>query len=348
MTGKTFEWSVVGAGPAGIAAVGKILDSGVEPQSILWIDPFFSVGDLGRFWSTVSSNTSVQLFLDFLKALSAFQYDETSNDFNINQLPRDKTCQLNEIVKPLQWVTDHFVNQVHAVKSSVKEISLHNRLWSLNTGGQHFKAKNVILATGSEPSRLNYSDADVVPFETAINQTLLSDVVDKNKTYGVFGSSHSAIMIIRYLCEMQVKQVINFYRSPCRYAVKLDDWILFDNTGLKGDTARWARNHIDGELPSNLVRYQATPQNIDSHLARCDKVIYAVGFARRQSVNILNYENIEHDPHVGIIGPGLFGLGIGFPELKKDPYGRPELQVGLWKFMKYLNHVFPLWKQYHT
>jgi len=36
---KVFKWTVIGAGPAGIAAVGKLIDSGVKPLEIAWVDP---------------------------------------------------------------------------------------------------------------------------------------------------------------------------------------------------------------------------------------------------------------------------------------------------------------------
>jgi hypothetical protein len=51
---------------------------------------------------------------------------------------------------------------------------------------------------------------------------------------------------------------------------------------------------------------------------------------------------------VGIRGPGLFGLGIAYPEVKTDPLGSVEYQVGLWKFMVYLNKVMPVWFKYDT
>ncbi len=121
----------------------------------------------------------------------------------------------------------------------------------------------------------------------------------------------------------------------------MDDWILFDNTGLKGQTATWARDHIDGTLPSNLVRYTITEPNIARFLPECDQAIYAVGFERRNNIILGDYESTQYNPHVGIIGPGLFGLGIAYPELKADPFGSVEAQVGLWKFMLYLNRVLP-------
>lgn len=61
-----FKWAVIGAGPAGIAAVGKLIDAGINPKEIVWIDPEFKVGDFGTHWRNVSSNTKVGLFLKIL------------------------------------------------------------------------------------------------------------------------------------------------------------------------------------------------------------------------------------------------------------------------------------------
>ena len=58
----TFQWAVIGAGPAGIAAIGKLLDNDIDPAHIAWIDPAFCVGDFGTEWKNVSSNTRVKLF----------------------------------------------------------------------------------------------------------------------------------------------------------------------------------------------------------------------------------------------------------------------------------------------
>ena len=52
---KVFKWAIIGAGPAGIAAIGKLLDIGTAPKDILWVDPAFNVGDLGDKWAPVSS-----------------------------------------------------------------------------------------------------------------------------------------------------------------------------------------------------------------------------------------------------------------------------------------------------
>jgi len=343
---KHMQWAVIGAGPAGIAAVGKLLDNGVAPDAILWLDPHFHVGDLGGLWNNVSSNTSVSRFTDFLRNATSFAYHEAPERFPINHLPLEETCILHEVVQPLQWISDHLRQQVLSVKTSIKRMDLSERVWTLTADDQSFKAHNVILATGSVPSTLNYPGVDVIPFETAIDKERLSTSIDSKGTYAVFGSSHSAIIIVRHLVELGVKKVINFYRSPCRYAIDMGDWILFDNTGLKGQTATWARDNIDGRLPDNLLRFNTSEHHIARYLPECDKVIYAVGFQRRNTLIIGDYEQAEYNPHVGIIGPGLFGFGIAYPELKTDPSGNEESQVGLWKFMVYLNRVLPIWFRY--
>lgn len=71
---SSFLWAVIGAGPAGIAAIGQLLDKHIPPEKIVWIDPDFNVGDFGSKWSKVSSNTSVKLFNQFYQHCAAFNY----------------------------------------------------------------------------------------------------------------------------------------------------------------------------------------------------------------------------------------------------------------------------------
>lgn len=133
-----------------------------------------------------------------------------------------------------------------------------------------------------------------------------------------------------------------------RYATYFADWTLFDDTGLKGLTAEWARENIDGELPANLQRFSATDDNIKQQLMYCDKAVYAVGFEPRKSIHFKGFEALTYNKHSGIIAPGLFGLGIAFPESNIDRFNHLEYRVGLWKFMDYLNRIMPVWLQYST
>lgn len=142
MNAEVYQWAVVGAGPAGIAAVGKLIDHGIPGDKILWIDPAFKVGDLGQFWSQVSSNTRVALFVDFLNDVESFRFGEAAaQQFELLKLPLQDTCKLEHIVKPLQWVSDHLQQSTTARKESVKQMNLSGRQWTLTTEENEYKAK---------------------------------------------------------------------------------------------------------------------------------------------------------------------------------------------------------------
>ena len=110
---------------------------------------------------------------------------------------------------------------------------------------------------------------------------------------------------------------------------------MFDDTGLKGKTAEWAKQNMDGKTVDKLQRVISTHEEIKTLLPQCDKVIYATGFKKREMI-VDGIPSLEHNNRNGIIAPGLFGLGIGFPEAKQDRLGTIEHRVGLWKFMEYL------------
>lgn len=342
---STFAWAVIGAGPAGIAAIGKLIDLGVDPKKILWVDPEFKVGDFGTLWRNVSSNTRVELFIKFFESCQSFQY-ASSPAFEINEIDPTQTCFLTLAAEPLQWMTDHLKNTVHSMHGKLLNLKLYERHWHLNVDNVMLQAKNVILATGSEPKSLSFQGVEEIHLKLALDPDALASTCHKDDTVAVFGASHSAIIIIRSLIERcDVKKVINFYLSPLRYAVYLDDCILFDDTGLKGSTATWAREHIDGKLPAKLKRLISNEENIRETFPLCTKAIYATGFQKRL-IPIEGMHALEYNDRTGIIAPGLFGFGIAFPEAKTDRFGTLEYRVGLWKFMAYLDSVLPIWLKY--
>lgn len=340
------QWAVVGAGAAGIATVGQLIDHGVAPQAITWIDPAFKVGDLGAYWGNVSSNTTVHLFKEFLSACSSFNFDGSDNNYELYRRDPQATCDLRLVVEPLQEVTNKLRQKTNAVEGFAKRLRLHDRRWAIECDNGIVQANNVVLATGAEPKDLDLHGPSIVSLCDGLDRERLIHSVDKNDTVAIFGSSHSAILVVRNLVEQGVKRILNFYLEPLRYAVNMGDWILHDNTGLKGETASWAREYIDGQQPDNLERYYASDKNIEQHLPECEKVIYAVGFLPRTQPEVVGFPAISHNAHNGIIAPGLFGVGIAFPEAWHDPFGSLEYRVGLWKFMDYLKRIVPLWQTY--
>ena len=342
-----YGWSVIGAGPAGIAAIGKLLDAKVPPHSIAWIDPSFTVGDLGEKWYRVPGNTKVKTFVDFLKACQSFNYG-IMPDFDINNFDQEKTCRLGHIADPLKWVSDHLQKRVTPLYDKVNALSLKDRHWHIELNDSTIVSKQVILATGCHPKKLAHPIKEI-PIEVALNDQLLSKESLENETIGVFGASHTAIVVLENLLNCKTKKVINFYRQPLKYAVHLDDFILFDNTGLKGNAAEWAKKHIDGSWPEHLERVHCDSDTMHEKLEQCTRIIYAIGFEKNASITFRSYsESLSSNDFNGIIAPGLFGLGIAYPNQVADPYGNIEHNVGLLKFMKHLTHCLPLWMHYHA
>ncbi|KRQ30656.1 pyridine nucleotide-disulfide oxidoreductase [Mycobacteroides sp. H001] len=340
-----YGWTVVGAGPAGIAAVGKLLDRGVPSGSIAWIDPEFAAGDFGTKWRAVHSNTSVKLFINYLTDAQSFRFAHAPH-FALNDLAPTDTCLLGDVADPLVWITGQLREQVSALRTTATGLSLHGGRWTVETEMGGITSKNVILAVGSVPKNLDYPWLNEIPLEAALNPEKLAALPLEGATVAVFGASHSSMIALPNLLAGPAAKVINFYRGPLRYAVDMGDWTLFDDTGLKGEAARWARENIDGVLPARLQRCLVDSREFPELLQSCDYAVYTVGFSPRPVPAAPQWGKLEYNPANGIIAPGLFGVGIAFPEYRIDPMGFGEHRVGLQKFMDRLNKVLPLWLKY--
>lgn len=341
----SYEWAVIGAGPAGVAAVGRLLDHGVAAERIAWIDPAFAGGDIGQKWRSVSSNTHVGLFLEYFNGSKSFRFAEAP-PMPLREVDPQETCALGLVAEPLVWITGHLREQVTTFTAKATALYLANRRWRIQTNAHDIVSKNVILAIGAVPQKLCHPGLDDIPVEVALDPHKLAREPLDGATIAVFGSSHSSMIVLPNLLRHPVKRVINFYRSPLKYAVYLDDWILFDDTGLKGQAAVWARENIDGVLPERLERCWVSSPEFADKLAQCERVVYTVGFERRKLPETPQWGQLEYNRTNGILAPGLFGVGIAFPQYAEDRYGYGQFRVGLKKFMDHLDAVLPLWLLY--
>lgn len=343
-----YKVAVVGAGPAGLAVLSALLDSG--KSSILWIDPHFNAGRLSSY-TEVPSNTKVKLFQQYVTTSPSLSRYSKPALAPFNDQDPDRGCPLDLAVKMIETLTDsirqHDTQRVRASQALVKELRFFDGKWHLDTGET---MDQVYLATGAKPAKYEFEhDGGVteVDLDLALKPSLLPDLVSESDIVGVVGSSHSAMLALRNLVETKArpKKIINFYRSPLLYAQYMDDWILYDNTGLKGEVAEWAKKEVDtGNLEKEgiVTRICVKDASLDAQMKLwqgCTKLIQAVGFNRNALPKIVvNGEelvDVEYDPLTAKIAEGLFGYGIAFPERTTDPYGNRELAVGLWKFMKY-------------
>lgn len=124
---------VVGAGPAGVAVVGNLLER--QLGNIAWIDPSFESGRVNRKYREVPSNTKVSLFQAYATSLAPFRSVIEStprpNAFTtLAKLDQEKTCHLHYAADMIRGLTDGLIkmDQVHACQGFVTAASLNSRV----------------------------------------------------------------------------------------------------------------------------------------------------------------------------------------------------------------------------
>lgn len=361
-----FQAAVVGAGPAGLALVATLLDNGIVP--ILWVDPAFNAGRLVRY-AEVPSNTKVKLFT---------QYTMTSP--HLAAISEVALAPFKDMDPEMGCCLGHAQCMVAALTAAIRteykdKVTLHtgsvSGLQRLDSGAWQLDnlacAQKVYLATGSHarpavPDALPLSSSGprTLELEDMLMPSRIPGLVSPEDVVGVVGSSHSAVLVLRNLLELGEKApkvVVNLFRSPLLYAQYMADYILYDNTGLKGVAADWAHDKLDtkafeltGRLQRVCVKGEGGPAASAVALSECTAVVYAVGFDPNTppsiciSVGGQVLPKVEHDPLTGCIlgAEGVRGFGIAFPERVTDPHGNVEYSVGLWKFMRYVRSALAL------
>ncbi|KAJ8063055.1 hypothetical protein OCU04_008298 [Sclerotinia nivalis] len=392
---------VVGAGPAGLAVVGNLLEQKKGP--VLWIgdNRDFGGGRLHQIYRAVPSNTKVKFFSMFADALEPFQQitkdSAPPNAYSrLKDLDQEKTCHIAEAadlglmlgrgLSGFKGVTRFNNGRVRS--ASWSDANGWNVKFSRFENPSRSASSDLLfLCTGSHPTQNNLQLEREGPqrqhylgLDTCLRPARLLYTLRRNckggsdstrtTTIAVIGASHSAILVLRNLCEVATLlkkdchiRIKWLTRHELRYAEERDGWIKRDNTGLKGEVATWAKENLEADtLPTSdvskyLEKVKTSPEtereDYEKHLAACQYVVQAIGFTKNELPTIerdgtpleitYNHETSGFVDAEGKTIRGLYGAGIAFPEKVVDPEGTTEYAVGLWKFMKYLKRVAPTW-----
>jgi hypothetical protein len=304
---------------------------------------------------------------------------------SLRNLNPNQGCELKYakemVCKAANLLAEHHCDKVQLVKGQVVQIhqlcdalagSFSKDVWkvvlspsSSFSSPPHLTAEYLFLATGSQPKELKpqfplaISHPTTIDLDAALSPSVLRNFINEDDVVAVVGSSHSAVLVLKNLVELPSapKLIKNFYKSPLKYAVYNENWILYDNTGLKGLAADWARANL-AQLPIGKIHriqmnsdFQEFALEYES-LVNCTKIIYAVGYQRTQLPQVFNFQKntascISFNNENGRIyldgmeAPNMYGFGIAFPQRIVDPYGNMEDNVGMFKFMKYIKATLP-------
>lgn len=341
------EWAVVGAGPAGILAVGMLLDAGVAPTQIIWIDPEFQVGRLGKYYSTVPANSATRLFLLFINACETFKACNSSAMQYLRSLDPGLVTELSVIVEPLKDVTTILRSRVQSLRDTVQMLDFMNNKWMVTTNFNRFSAQHVILALGSHPKTLNYLKDNQIPLDLAFNKEILAQRITAQDKVALVGDGHSAYLILKHLTEIPTGHIIHFFKRKLSFASDPET----AGHGLLGLTAEWAKEVLVKNPPVNLVTIKSSPESLRIWTPLCTKIIYAIGYETNPLPLINGKSTVSYDPKTGSLMPRLFGFGIAFPEhyipepntTQDEAVIKPS--IGLHLFLQHLQEMLPQWIQ---
>jgi hypothetical protein len=344
---RLYDWAIVGAGPGGIITVGVLLDAGISPEKILWVDPEFAVGRMGKYYASVPANNKAKRLVEFLGMCSSFKQVQTPAVERLKALNPDKEYPLKYIIDPLQDITDCFLERVHSAKDSLTALDFHDDAWHIAAGERYYVARRVVLATGSHPREFNFGLCPTIPLDIALNTSELAKVVTPQDTVAVVGSAHSAVLVLKFLCDVGAARIVNFYKHPLYYLTAEEEALRHKECTLYGDplqgiAGQWAREVLDPNPPGNLLRVKVSDAAIKAWMPICTKVIYAAGFEKNPLPPISGV-TYSYDNKTGIIGPHIFGIGMAFPEFVDDGKGHCLFAIGLRDFMRFAQKMVPEW-----
>src|SRR5580698_1599265 len=177
---QPWDWAIVGGGATGEIIIGVLLDIGVDPKKIVWIDPEFGVGRLGKYYSTVESNNKAKEFVAFINACATFQELTCPAIEALKKLEPEHPCQLESIVEPLRCITAYLRTKVNSVQDTMADLSFVNDQWNIATTNHGMlTAQHVVLATGSCPKTLNLNiNQNIIPLDYALDRVTLQTLVN--------------------------------------------------------------------------------------------------------------------------------------------------------------------------
>ena len=310
-----YEAVVVGAGPAGVAAVGFLLENKKSP--VLWVDDRFHGGRLDKAYREVPANTKVKRFMSFADSTKAFREitegaAQVATQGDAYQVLKSMDQETTSHIAQAADLCIQLTRGLNGEKGVIQQTGkVSDASWT-ETGKWSVNVKNsvdssettamsnlLVLCTGASPiaAPLPISNIKGIDLDTALSPTKLSSLLPQNQSLsvGVIGASHSAILVILNLYTLASSSHPNlrikwFTRHPLRYAEERGTWIYRDNTGLKGSVATWAKANLEEDvLPnadiSRFLTKVTTPKDAegekaayDEHLKGCEYVVQAIGY----------------------------------------------------------------------
>jgi hypothetical protein len=293
---------IVGCGATGFLLLYNLQKGGISPSQVIVIDPSFLGGDLAQKWCSVTSNTRWE------QLLQAVPYPGPLPEKWLTLNP-ETPCSLRHYINYLREVTKSYLAACEIHSTVATNAVNEDNQWKLTLKTkQTLQADVLLLATGSEPKHMDLP-YPVIPLPVALDGNKLAEIVLPGNHVLVFGTAHSATLIVRNLLNCNAK-VTNFYATPKPFYFDKDG----EYDGLKQEAAEIAEKILKKELPVDLVSVQDMG-GILRHTKSVDAVVYAIGFEARNPLGLKDYNAMT-----GVIQgvSNAWGFGIAYPNKAAD------------------------------
>ena len=318
---------IIGAGAAGILLLLCLEKAGIQPEQITVIDPYFDGGDLMRKWSHIRSNTVWRQILEACPSRKALIEPFRS-------LVPEQICELRHIASYLLFCVKPFLSNCNTKNTSATTATqTKTGQWSvqLKNSSTPIIADVLIVATGSEPKTMDLPFS-CIPLDIALDPFTLGHYVTPDDNVLVFGTAHSGTLIVQNLLDKNVKTITNFYATPKPFYFARDG----EYDGIKQEAATIADKILANTYPNVELVPITDIASVIRTTKRADKVIYATGFEKRESLGL----SMEYDGATGRLKnyTNAWGFGIAFPNLADD--GK-HWDVSVPSFMAHIQKQLP-------
>jgi hypothetical protein len=301
---EQFKYGIVGFGISGQLLVCELLKQNISSKDIVVLDKTFCGGALSTEYGSVMSNTQ---WWKTKKVLKAYEPWSTKLLEELDTKIQETQCTpVRQIANACYTVAMEAAKQVEKKTTTVKYIQKTDACWRIQHSFGTVEVHTLFLCPGGQPKCLD-TCIPQIPLPIALHKQKLANIVSKQDTVIVFGTSHSGTICLSNLHALGIP-AIGVYKNSVPFTFVEEG--AYD--GLKEESAKIAKDILAGAYTNTTLIPWSEPLQLHKYLKSATKSICATGF---QAEAEFCQDFRSYDPATGKVSnqPKLYGFGLAYP-----------------------------------
>jgi hypothetical protein len=328
-----YEHAIVGFGIAGQLLVCELIQRGIQPCSIVILDPNWMGGALATDYSQVLSNTPWWKTRQALSAYPAWSSKAIEEGDRLFQT--DQCMPVGSIAKLCCQVGVTAASGCERITTVCLDMDYESDGWTLRHTFGTLRTKRVYLTHGGQEKHIEFPLAiPQISLVTALDKHLLSRVVASNDSVLVIGCSHSGTIILDHLHQLGIP-TIGVYNTPTPFQFARDGH--YD--GIKEGSEQIADAILRGDhAPTTQLISYSDSFKMYKALQKVTKCIQCIGFEAKP----IGCQQLKSNPTTAQIEgpPKRYGYGIAFPGMT-ELNGKLYPDVSVLSFQEQIRRTLP-------